>query len=179
MNGFGGRKRFLWVSRSPPTSWIPCRHRLCQQQIFFLNCKTCLFISVKWIKFSSDNTYCIKKGMNALYVRHKKKIRKTTCLYYIRWISKVIQERFVCSIYFSSLFSTNFICNTDLLITWYSFRAEYQVSNPTNILLYRTAYVNHELHWRIWPVKSDFEKGNQIILAQPLNILSLYLANLA
>lgn len=103
---------------------------------FFLNCKTCLLISVKWIKFSSDNTYCIKKGMNALYVRHKKKIRKTTCLYYIRWISKVIQERFVCSIYFSSLFSTNFICNTDLLITWYSFRAEYQVSNPTNILLY-------------------------------------------
>lgn len=123
---------------------------------FFLNCKTCLLISVKWKKFSSDNTYCIKKGMNALYVRHKKKIRKTTCLYYIRWISKVIQERFVCSIYFSSLFSTNFICNTDLLITWYSFRAEYQVSNPTNILLYRTAYVNLELHWRIWPVKMWF-----------------------
>lgn len=74
--------------------------------IFFLNSKTCLLISVRWIKFSSYNTYCIKKGTNALYVRHKKKIRKTTCLYYIRWISKVIQERFVCSIYFPFLYST-------------------------------------------------------------------------
>lgn len=106
VNGFGGRKRFLWVSRPPPSSWIPCRHRLCQQLIFFFNSKTCLLISVRWIKFSSYNTYCIKKGTNALYVRHKKKIRKTTCLYYIRWISKVIQERFVCSIYFPFLYST-------------------------------------------------------------------------
>lgn len=57
---------------------------------FFLNCKICFLISVKWKKFSLDNIYYIKKGMNVLYVRYKKKICKIICLYYIWWISKVI-----------------------------------------------------------------------------------------